>query len=98
MLNIISRHDKYQPFQHPVDLQKFPDYTTIVQQPICLAEIKDKLTKQRYTYMEEFARDMMQIWINCKTYNEPASVNMIEKYAFAFIDFSLYFAGHLQSS
>ncbi len=62
-------------FREPVELEDFPDYTTIVDQPMDLGTIREKLESRNYrrNSPEEFARDVRQVWHNCKVYNKHGS-------------------------
>ena len=54
---------------NPVDPVTFHDYYKIVQKPIFLGQIGDKLDQGVYTSPHEFADDMRQHWYNIKLYN-----------------------------
>jgi hypothetical protein len=58
------------PFHDPVDLELFPDYGDVVDEPMCLTDIRTKLEKNEYKgNPHAFARDMRLVWKNCKIYN-----------------------------
>ena len=62
-------------FQEPVDTQVFTDYEDVVDTPMDIGTVRDKLQYSRYPYQapEMFARDMRKIWHNCKIYNQHGS-------------------------
>lgn len=59
-------------FIEPVDTEEFEDYLDIVEEPICLTDVKNKLENNeynKYNQYKQFAQDMRKIWRNCKLYN-----------------------------
>jgi hypothetical protein len=52
----------------------YPDYDSIIQQPMWLRRVKCNLKTNRYTSEAAFFSDLKQIWQNCKTYNSSLSV------------------------
>jgi hypothetical protein len=61
-----------QSFQDPVDTTLYDDYLDIVEEPICLKDVKKKLEGGEYSkfgQLARFAQDMRKIWRNCKSYN-----------------------------
>lgn len=59
-------------FQDPVDIDVYNDYLEVVEEPICLKDIKRKLDAgeySKYNQYTKFAQDMRKIWRNCKAYN-----------------------------
>ncbi len=59
-------------FQEPVDITVYDDYLDIVEEPMCLKDIKRKLDNgeySKYNQFTKFAQDMRKIWRNCKAYN-----------------------------
>lgn len=60
-------------FLEPVDVHEFPDYEEIVDQPMDLSTIREKLKTKKYQAPENFARDMRRVWNNCKVYNQHGS-------------------------
>jgi hypothetical protein len=60
-------------FLEPVDTNAFPDYEEIVDQPMDLGTIREKLKAKKYMAPENFARDMRRVWNNCKVYNQHGS-------------------------
>lgn len=59
-------------FQEPVDTDEYEDYLDMVEQPMCLRDVLEKLDAGEYTkyyQYKKFLQDMRLIWKNCKTYN-----------------------------
>merc|ERR1712232_288130 len=59
----------------PVDTKMFTDYLDVIDKPMDLGTIRNKLVYKKYPYQapEMFARDMRKIWSNCKIYNQHGS-------------------------
>lgn len=60
-------------FAHPVNSKAVPDYYNIVQRPMDLQKIREKLHDHAYHAREEFLVDVNQIVENSKLYNGPKS-------------------------
>jgi hypothetical protein len=61
-----------QSFQEPVDTSLYDDYLEIVEEPISLRDVRNKIEAGEYRKFGQytkFANDMRKIWRNCKTYN-----------------------------
>lgn len=59
-------------FQEPVDTNVYEDYLEVVDEPMCLRDVKRKLESgeySKYGQYNRFAADMRKIWRNCKLYN-----------------------------
>ena len=48
-------------FQDPVDMEDFPDYEEIVDQPMDLGTVRQKLNNRKYQAPENFARDIRKV-------------------------------------
>ena len=58
-------------FQTAVDLDEFPDYADLIENPIDLGKIRERLDVGKfYKTPDEFARDIRKVWKNCKIYNQ----------------------------
>uniref|UniRef100_H3GQK9 Bromo domain-containing protein n=1 Tax=Phytophthora ramorum TaxID=164328 RepID=H3GQK9_PHYRM len=57
------------PFLTAVDTTKYPDYLTIVSEPMDFAKIERKLKSDRYGSVDEFSADVHLIFSNCHKYN-----------------------------
>eukprot|EP00127_Corallochytrium_limacisporum_P000153 Clim_evm14s6 gene=Clim_evmTU14s6 len=64
------KHSEYVwPFIDPVDLNLVPNYRELVEKPICLKDIEEKLEYREYRDPLDFESDMRQIFENCRVYN-----------------------------
>ncbi|CCI41000.1 unnamed protein product [Albugo candida] len=57
------------PFLHAVDVSKYPDYLSIVREPMDFAKIERKIKNDRYRTVHEFAADVNLVFTNCMKYN-----------------------------
>ncbi|KIW09526.1 hypothetical protein, variant [Verruconis gallopava] len=51
----------------------YPDYYTLITQPICLNDIGDRINKKYYQSLKQFRQDISLMVQNCRTYNEEGS-------------------------
>ncbi|TPX68054.1 hypothetical protein SpCBS45565_g03374 [Spizellomyces sp. 'palustris'] len=58
-------------FAEPVDLERFPQYLDFVDQPMDFGTIGMKLDENCYTKIQEFVKDVLLVFINCRTFNAP---------------------------
>eukprot|EP00798_Chlamydomonas_sp_ICE-L_P023334 gene23334-30582_t len=56
-------------FYKPVNKEVLVDYDLIVNNPICLQQIEEKLKMRRYSCVHDFSDDMKLLDSNCKLYN-----------------------------
>ena len=59
-------------FVEPVNTDLFDDYLDIVEEPMCLSDVKTRLEDgeySRYNMHNKFMQDIRLIWKNCKMYN-----------------------------
>lgn len=66
-------HNENQWFREPVDVVRFGlhDYLEKVQRPMDLGTIRKNLDNGLYRSGDDFARDVRQVWHNCRIYNPP---------------------------
>jgi hypothetical protein len=57
------------PFEKPVSLSAFPDYTTIVPTPMDMQSVERKVKSAAYATPEDFEYDILLIFQNCIAYN-----------------------------
>lgn len=72
------------PFIELPDKYDYPDYYTIIKNPICMNQIKKKINKKEYQSLKQFRQDIGLLCNNCRTYNEDTSLlyqdaNLIEQ-------------------
>ena len=63
-------------FHDPVDYEQLniPDYPTIIKRPMDLKQVKLNVKKNKFASFEEFVKDLLLVWKNCKKYNIESSV------------------------
>ena len=59
------------PFEKPVSLTDFPDYSSVISQPMDLSTIDTNIEKGLYQTPDDFELDVMLIFDNCEKYNVP---------------------------
>ena len=67
-------HGQSWPFKLPVCPKEVPDYHTIIKDPLCLKDVKDRLEKEFYRTPEIFLADLKRICNNCRRYNPKDSI------------------------
>lgn len=65
----LMSHPLSWPFNTPVDVSLFPDYYTIIVDPIDLGTVRKRLEAGDYEDRDEFANDVRKVWGNCFRYN-----------------------------
>ncbi|CAH8537159.1 unnamed protein product [Dicrocoelium dendriticum] len=73
VLIALRNHALAAPFQHPVTTAEAPDYYDVILFPIDLGTICDRLKSRYYTTKALFIADVMRMFHNCRTYNQPES-------------------------
>ena len=76
ILSNMIKHKASWPFLQPVDPVRdgCPTYFEIVDKPMDLGTIKSNLGKGVYKYPEQVARDVRQIWKNCRKFNADTHI------------------------
>lgn len=72
--NIIFNILQTQPFWFPVSAKNVPDYHRIIQRPMDLQTMREKLHQKKYKSREEFLEDVNQIVENSTLYNGNFSI------------------------
>ena len=62
------------PFNELPDRNDYPDYYQLIQKPVCLNEIADKINRKAYQDAKEFYQDFKLLCNNCRQYNEDSSM------------------------
>ncbi len=75
LIKELASHPLAWPFAKPVDIQLFPDYYTVIVDPIDLGTIRKRLDAGDYESRDEFADDVRRVWENCFKYN-PAGTDV----------------------
>lgn len=53
-------------------LAVYKDYLDTISRPMCINQVRTNLYSGVYTNVNQFAKDMRQIWTNAKAYNPPS--------------------------
>lgn len=69
----LVRHDDSWPFMRLVSKYQVPDYFDIIQKPIALNIIREKVNKCEYNSATEFIEDVQLMFSNCFEYNKVDS-------------------------
>ena len=69
LLRDVMKHPFAWPFLKSPDPTAFPDYYTVVTDPIDLNMIKRRLEANHYEAADEFYAELKRVWANCYTYN-----------------------------
>lgn len=72
----LKRHRDAAPFLKPVDYVKLnvPDYPSIIQHPMDLSIVHEKLNAKEYGHVDEFISDVRLIFNNCYKFNGPEAL------------------------
>ena len=85
LLNDMQNNTNAWPFQQPVNKDEVPDYYDVIKQPMDLSTMEDKHEKDQYPNPEDFIRDALLIFRNCRQYNNETTpyakaANRLEKF------------------
>ncbi|XP_029821926.2 PH-interacting protein [Ixodes scapularis] len=69
LLNLIFQCEDSTPFRQPVDVNTYEDYVNIIDVPMDLGTVRDRLQRDRYPSPTEFCKDMRLIFANSRNYN-----------------------------
>ncbi len=73
LLNDMQNNSAAWPFQQPVNKDEVEDYYTVIKQPMDLSTMEEKHDKDLYLTPEEFIKDAMLIFNNCRQYNSEGT-------------------------
>ena len=73
ILQALKKHANAGPFLEPVNSEAVPGYSSVVEQPMDLATVEQKLRAGVYTSAYQFALDVRLIWYNSFLYNTGGS-------------------------
>ena len=79
LLRDVMRHPFAWPFLKAVDPTQFPDYYTVVTNPIDLGMIERGLKNNQYEDANEFYADLKRVWANCYAYPFETDVHKMAK-------------------
>lgn len=69
----IMAHKWSFPFNRPVDMKMYPDYSKKVDRAMDFGTIKANVEKNVYTHPEAFVEDVRLVFRNARSYNDPGS-------------------------
>jgi len=71
VLKLVTRFKESKPFHAPVDTKQVRDYLSVIKEPMDLSTVEKRVKDHYYRTTDAFRGDMMLIFNNCRTYNEP---------------------------
>ncbi|PKY07302.1 histone acetyltransferase GCN5 [Aspergillus campestris IBT 28561] len=85
LLNDMQNHSAAWPFTQPVNRDEVPDYYEVIKEPMDLSTMEEKHEKDMYPTPQDFIKDAMLIFDNCRRYNNEntpyaKSANKLEKF------------------
>ncbi|KAG8189872.1 hypothetical protein JTE90_023378 [Oedothorax gibbosus] len=69
LLNTFFQCEDSTPFRQPVNLNLYPDYRNIIDIPMDLSTVREKLKDNMYDSPTDFRKDMRLIFMNSRNYN-----------------------------
>eukprot|EP00804_Cyclotella_cryptica_P029472 CCRYP_011281-RE/>CCRYP_011281-RE protein AED:0.21 eAED:0.21 QI:965/1/1/1/0.88/0.84/19/194/1883 len=66
---LMKEIDQEKVFHDPVTDDMAPEYSRIINKPICLSTMEEKVMRFEYKTIDEFTADSMQMFSNCIKYN-----------------------------
>lgn len=69
LLDVIFQCEDSTPFRNPVDLNEYPNYRDIIDNPTDLGKIKENLLADHYESPVKFCKDMRLLFQNSRNYN-----------------------------
>lgn len=73
LLADLIRTPKFRTFRDPVDPEEVPDYYTVIENPMCLEVMREKIDEREYMCMEDMVDDIELIASNALEYNPDNS-------------------------
>ncbi|EED16987.1 bromodomain-containing protein, putative [Talaromyces stipitatus ATCC 10500] len=89
-LNHIQNHKQAWPFLRPVNKDEVPDYYNVIESPMDLSTIEERLERDQYAAPKGLIDDLKLIFSNCRRYNDATTVYAkcaarLEKYVWSLI-------------
>lgn len=89
-LNQIQNHKQAWPFLNPVNKDEVPDYYNVIESPMDLSTVEERLENDFYTAPKDLVGDLKLILSNCRQYNDTTTVyakcaGQLEKYMWRLI-------------
>ncbi|KAK4214561.1 histone acetyltransferase GCN5 [Rhypophila decipiens] len=70
----IQNHKQAWPFLTPVNRDEVPDYYKVIEEPMDLSTMEEKLERDQYPTPKDLVHDLKLIFKNCKQYNDATTV------------------------
>jgi ATP-dependent helicase STH1/SNF2 len=83
------------PFVALPSKKDFPDYYTIIRDPISMKMIEKKIKKEEYSSLSDLKKDVQRLCTNAKTYNEDGSMIYVDAVAIEVSPKTCYTTPHL---
>jgi hypothetical protein len=74
LYNRLVEEDPMEIFALPVTDEIAPGYSTVVSRPTDLSRIKTHIESRKYRTLAQFKEEVLRMFDNCMTYNDPDSV------------------------
>ncbi|RYO97407.1 hypothetical protein DL763_002756 [Monosporascus cannonballus] len=86
----IRNHKQAWPFLNPVNKDEVPDYYNVIESPMDLSTMEERLEQDFYSASKELVDDLKLIFCNCRKYNDATTVYhkcavRLEKYMWSLI-------------
>ncbi|KAI9761491.1 MAG: histone acetyltransferase [Chaenotheca gracillima] len=86
----IQNHKQAWPFLNPVNRDEVPDYYNVIETPMDLSTVEERLERDYYTTPKDLVADLKLIFKNCRQYNDATTVYTkcavkLEKYLWSLI-------------
>lgn len=90
-LSQIQAHKQAWPFLSPVNRDEVPDYYNVIESPMDLSTIEERLESDAYSAPKDLIKDLKLVFSNCRQYNDSTTVyskcaNKLEKYMWTLIE------------
>ena len=80
-----------QPFWKLPSKKKLPEYYKVIQSPMDIARIQDKVEQAEYTTLAAFEKDFTLVWENARKYNkEDSAIFQVEHQLHILTSFASY--------
>ncbi|CAL8107597.1 unnamed protein product [Orchesella dallaii] len=70
LLDRLAKLDKDEIFSEPVDPEEVPEYLTMIEKPMDFSTMRNKITTQQYSCVEDFEADFVLTMDNCMLFND----------------------------
>ncbi|KAL2201313.1 histone acetyltransferase GCN5-like protein [Corynascus similis CBS 632.67] len=86
----VQNHKQAWPFLNPVNKDEVPDYYNLIETPMDLSTMEEKLERDSYETPQDLVADLKLIFSNCRQYNDATTVyskcaTKLEKYMWTLI-------------